>query len=111
MNQETLEKLPKIWVGWIWTYLILGGLMLARGGTSFLAAPWDQPLPLWFKLVFLNVPLQIAVVLAAMVLLNRSKAGHPSRPAVWLAVAATTLIGVNFLVAVLFVFISRLALL
>ncbi len=106
MNQKTLEYLPKIWVGWIWTYLILGGLMLARGETSFLAAPVDQPLPLWFKLVFLNVPLQIVVVLAAVVILNRSKPGHPSRPAVWLSVAATTLIGVNLLVAVWFGFLA-----
>ena len=104
MNQQTFEYLPKIWIGWIWTYLILGGLMLANRRTSFLAAPVDQPLPLWFKLVFLNVPLQIGVVLAAVVLLNRSGTDHPSRPAIWLSIAASTLIGVNFLVAVWYVF-------
>ena len=103
MNQQTLEYLSKIWIAWIWTYLILGGVMLANGRTSFLAAPVDQPLPSWFKLVFLNVPLQIFVALVAVVLLRRAGNGQPSRPAVWLSIATTTLIGVNLVVAIWYV--------
>jgi hypothetical protein len=80
--------------------------MVANGGTSFLAAPVDWPLPLWFKLTFLNVPLQIVVIAVAAVLLKRSKAGHPSGPAIWASVAATALIGVNLVVAVWCIFVS-----
>jgi hypothetical protein len=67
--------------------------------TSFLAAPMDHPLPVWFKLVFLNVPLQIGMALTAVVLLKRGD-GEASLGVRVLAYSTTALIAVNLLVAI-----------
>jgi hypothetical protein len=66
--------------------------------TSFLAAPMDYPLPLWFKLVFLNVPLQIGMALTALVLLKRGDR-ETSLSVRVLAYSTTALIAANLLIA------------
>jgi hypothetical protein len=66
--------------------------------TSFLAAPMDHPLPAWFKLVFLNVPLQIGMALTALVLLKRGDR-ETSLSVRVLAYSTTALIAANLLIA------------
>ena len=99
MTRKRIEFLSKLWLAWIWTYLILGGIASMNGRTSFLAAAVDSPLPIWFKLLFLNVPLQIALALAASCLLARNPEDQPSGFTVTLSFAATFLIGVNLVTA------------
>ena len=97
-----IESLSKFWVIWIWGYLLLGGIALANGKTSFLAAAVDAPLPAWFKLLFLNVPLQIALALTASVLLARTRntEEQPGAFTVAASVAATVPILVNLATAI-----------
>ena len=102
MTRSIIESLSKFWLIWIWGYLILGGIASTNGNTSFLAVAVDAPLPTWFKLVFLNVPLQIALALTASALLARMRntEEQPGGVTVAASVAATTLIVVNLATAV-----------
>lgn len=102
MTRGTIESLSKLWIIWIWGYLILGGIASMNGKTGFLAAAVDAPLPFWFKMVFLNVPLQIALALTASVLLARTRTTEekPGPVTVAASIAATLLILVNLVTAV-----------
>ncbi len=102
MTRRTLESLSKLWVIWIWGYLILGGIAMMNGKTFFLAAAVDAPLPFWFKMVFLNVPLQIALALTATALLARTRTTEekPGPFTVATSCAATLLILVNLVTAI-----------
>lgn len=100
MNQAMLEGLTKQWLWWFGAYFLLGGIAMTHGRTSFLAAPVDYSLPLWFKLVFLNVPLQLFLALVGAVMINRVahlKWHYRATSAV--AIATTVLISVNLLTA------------
>jgi len=102
VTRRTIEWLSKLWVIWIWGYLILGGIANMNGKTGFLAAPWDASLPLWFKMAFLNVPLQIALALTASALLARTRTTEekPGLFTVTASIAATLLILVNLVTAI-----------
>ncbi len=106
MTRRTIESLSKLWVIWIWGFLILGGIAKMNGKTSFLAAAVDAPLPFWFKMVFLNVPLQIALALTASALLARTRTTEekPGPFTVTASIAATLLILVNLVTAIWLLF-------
>jgi hypothetical protein len=106
VTRSTIESLSKFWLIWIWGYLILGGIASTNGNTSFLAAAVDAPLPTWFKLLFLNVPLQIALALTALALLARTRKNdeQPGGVTVAASVAATALIVVNLTTAIWLLF-------
>jgi hypothetical protein len=104
MSRKLIESLAKFWLIWIWGYLILGGIANMNRGTSFLAAPVDAALPVWFKLLFLNVPLQIALALTASYLLARNTDNPPGFITVAVSVVATVLIIVNLATALWLMF-------
>jgi len=80
LTVDQIERLSKAWMAWIFGYLLLGMLAVSQSRTFFVAAAIDEPLPLWFKAAFLNLPLQMALALAAVVLVKRMKADPPSVP-------------------------------
>ena len=100
MSRSLLELLAKVWLVWIWGYFILGAVSLANRGTSFLAAPVDTPFPVWFKLTFLNFPLQMGLAFSASYLLSRQPDDPPSNITIVFSVAATALIATNFAIAI-----------
>lgn len=102
LTVDQIERLSKAWMVWIFGYLLLGMFAVSQGRTFFVAAAADEPLPLWFKAAFLNLPLQMALALAAVVLVKRTKGDPPSVLAQALAVAASLLMAVNLAVAVFF---------
>jgi branched-subunit amino acid transport protein len=104
LTRKIVESLPKLRVTWIWGYLILGGIAMMNGRTSFLAAPVDHPLPFWFKALFLNVPLQMALALTASVLLRRTTDDQPNGVTVTFAFTTTLVMAVNLVTAIWFIF-------
>ncbi len=106
MTTRTIHLLARIWLVWIWAFLIFGGMAMMSHTTSFLAAPADGPFPLWFKLVFLNMPLQIALALSAVVLMLRKQSDPPSVFLSVLAIATTALMATDLVVAIWFKFYS-----
>ena len=102
MKRSHLEHLSKIWLTWIWAYFILGAYGLMNHKTSFIAAPLDLDLPMWFKLIFLNFPLQIALALSASAVLARKPHERPSTFIVAISFLATALMTANLFTAIWF---------
>ena len=103
MKQETLEGLSKQWLWWFGAYFLTGAIAMMSSQTSFLATPVDYPLPLWFKLVFLNVPLQLWLALIGTVMINRDAPYRWHRTATLIVSSATTLlISINLITALWF---------
>ena len=53
------------WGIWFLAYLGGGALAMSQGETGFFASTVDQVEGLWIKLLFLNVPLHLALALTA----------------------------------------------
>lgn len=99
MRQDHLELMMKGWALWIWSYLIIGGITSIAGGTSFLAEAVDLDIPTWVKLTFLNLPLQIGLVIAASILIGRSRGRRPTGLTLGISIVVSILIIGNLLVA------------
>lgn len=88
---RTTRWLTRLWFAWFVLYMVTGVYATQRHRTSFLAATVDKVESLWVVLVFLNIPLQIVVILAAS-LCASSKSGVVRRSALVLAWTATGLV-------------------
>jgi hypothetical protein len=84
-------------VWWVFIYIGLGGLAMMNRETSFLAEPVDH-MPMWFMLIFLNVPLQMGLGFASLICYK--KQGKLNQIAKVLVSLALLLIAVNLATAI-----------
>ena len=100
-SKDLLQRkiLPGLWIGWLVVYMWIAPAF-ANPGTSFLAAPLDQPISPWLKMIFLNVPLQALCIFGALFSLPRSPQESVSVAAKVLSAVATLLIIANVAIAV-----------
>ena len=99
MDRLQRRILPAAWLGWLFLYM-WGVPALSSPETSFLSAPLDQPLPMWVKWTFMNLPLQAICIFTALSLIDRSPPERISGAARGFSVVATVLILANLLIAV-----------
>lgn len=88
---RTTRWLTRLWLAWFVLYMVTGAVATQRHRTSFLAATVEKVESRWLALVFLNLPLQIVIILVAL-LCASSASGVASRVALMLAWTATGLV-------------------
>jgi len=94
-----LRPLVPIWFGWFAVFFATGLWAEQHGGTGFFARTVDHFESLWFELVFLGVPLQLALVVVTL-MLSAASSSALRRAAVGVGFLVTGLIGVHVVLSV-----------
>ena len=65
-DASLVERLAMLWLAWFGVYMATGAFAMMQHRTGFFAGTVDLVQWGWFELVFLNIPLQLVLALAAL---------------------------------------------